>query len=142
MTVRLNGAVVPIGSLLIVIALMVSADVPTGVDDEVRRNMIELPSRNGLAGRKLAVTPAGRPVTLNVTRVSSSLGFSVNVISVDARPPSVTVAALLLRFIVYSSVEAATAAAAGAARTRASATGATLPILRNMGCPSVVRRPC
>jgi hypothetical protein len=59
-TVRPKVAEVPIGSLLIVMAVTVIVEMLTGVDDAVVKVRTELPWIKGVGGRNVAVTPVIR----------------------------------------------------------------------------------
>src|SRR3954451_12715917 len=63
-TVRPKVAEVPIGSLLIVIAVTVIVASPAGVDDDVPSTNAARPPSRGVAGKNVAEAPAGRPPAL------------------------------------------------------------------------------
>src|SRR3954453_4155779 len=94
---KLAGGV--IGVLLRVTAVTVTVYDPAGVDADVGMERIDEPEREGKAGKNCGVKSLGRPVTLSLTRLSSSLGTTVNLIRLDAWPPACTPTVLLLELI-------------------------------------------
>ena len=98
--VRPKVVEVPIGSLLIVKALTVTANAPTLLDGAAVKVRVDVPSRRGVAGVNDAVTWQGRPLTLRFTRVSSRRRGAWNEMLVVVEPPGRSVAEVALSRIV------------------------------------------
>jgi len=65
--VRPSGAEVPMGSLLSVIAVTVTANAPTPLEGAAVKVRTERPPMTVVGGENDAVTPLGRPLTLRAT---------------------------------------------------------------------------
>ena len=64
-----SGVVLPMGSLLSVIAVTVAAKAPAALEGAAVKVRTERPPMTAVDGENDAVTPLGRPLTLSVTGV-------------------------------------------------------------------------